>query len=325
MRALIITSLILLLSPLILGQNTIRFSNFNFTKSIYNPSAIATDAQVSSDLVYRTQWVGLDGAPTTIGFNGGYEINELMAVGINFLNDRIGLNQTNSISAMYAYRLLFDDKQYLSFGLGVGVDNISWNLNEATTIQANDAAFSTGYSTWAFNSSVGLYYKTKKFYAGISVPQMFQNTLFGQDKGMKLIRFHYHALAGYHFSVSERFVFHPSLQLKYTWNAPIQGDAILRGIWSDLGFSLGYRSENSLIAGIDYTFGQKIRIGYMANYDLGPLARSKGWSHEIYLGLGLPYYNSNVGIDGRLYVNKKGGYKTNYRRSARRKQSKRPY
>jgi type IX secretion system PorP/SprF family membrane protein len=322
MKFLTIISFLLITSSLF-GQNTIRFSNFNFTKSIYNPATLADEAPVTADLVYRTQWLGLEGAPSTFGFNGAYEINDLMAVGLNFYNDRIGLNQTNSISAMYSYRLIFDDRNYLGFGLGVGVDNISWNLNEASTIQANDPVFSMGYSKWAFNSSFGLYYRNPKFYAGISIPQLFQNTLFGADKGLKLIRFHYHALAGYYFQISDRFTFHPSAQIKYTWNAPIQGDIILRGIFSDLGFSAGYRSENTIVAGLDYTFINRLRIAYSANYDLEPIARSKGWSHEIYLGIGLPYYNSRVGMDGRIYVNRKGGYKGNYRRSAKRKQVRR--
>ena len=55
-----------------------------------------------------------------ISFNASYDINSSMAVGINFHNDQVGLQQTNSFSAQYSYRLLFNERKYLAFGIGVG-------------------------------------------------------------------------------------------------------------------------------------------------------------------------------------------------------------
>jgi type IX secretion system PorP/SprF family membrane protein len=296
----------------------VRFSQFNLTKSIYNPGALATDASFTADLVYRNQWAGVDGAPTTIGFNAAYELTEEMAVGINFYNDRIGLNQTNSISAMYAYRLIFDTRKYLAFGLGIGADNISNGLASASTITAHDPAFSQSYSKFAVNGSFGLYYRTPVFYAGISIPQFIQNSFTGPEKGFRPNRWHYMAIAGYFWEFSERFVFNPNLQLKATMYAPLQADLLLRGITGDLGFSIGYRSENSLIAGIDLMIAKRVRIGYAFNYDVGSLARTKGMSHEICLGLGLPYYFNSETFDSRKFVGRKGGSKANYKRQYQR-------
>lgn len=304
------------------SQNTVRFSQFNLAKSLYNPGALATDASISADLVYRNQWAGVDGAPSTIGFNAAYELTDEMAVGINFYNDRIGLNQTNSISAMYAYRLVFDTRKYLAFGLGIGADNISTGLASASTITANDPAFSQSFSKFNINSSFGIYYRTSHFYAGASIPQLFQNTLTGSEKGFRPDRWHYMAITGYFWELSDRFVLNPNIQLKATRYAPLQGDLLLRGIVNYLGFSLGYRSENSLIAGLDFTFANKVRIGYAFNYDVGSLARTKGMSHEVYLGLGLPYYFNSETFDSRKYVGRKGGSKTNYKRRYKRNNRK---
>lgn len=300
------------------AQNTVRFSQFNLTKSLYNPGALATDASITADLIYRNQWAGVDGAPSTIGFNAAYELTDEMAVGINFYNDRIGLNQTNSVSAMYAYRLIFEPRKYLAFGLGIGADNISSGLASASTITANDPAFSQSFSKFNLNSSFGIYYRTSNFYAGASIPQLFQNTLSGSEKGFRPDRWHYMAIAGYFWEVSDRFVFNPNLQVKATMHAPLQADLVLRGLTGDLGFSLGYRSENSLIAGVDYMIARRVRIGYSFNHDVGSLARTKGMSHEVYLGLGLPYYFNSETFDSRKYVGRKGGSKTNYKRSYKR-------
>lgn len=298
------------------GQNLTRFSQFNFVKSIYNPASLGADASITADLIYRNQWNGIDGAPQTFTFNGSYDLSKDMAIGLNFSNDRIGLNQTNSFSAMYSYRLIFDERKYLSLGVGLGGDNTLSGFGEATTTVSGDPAFSGSISSFNLNASFGIYFRTPHFYTGLSIPELFQNKLSGADQGFKPTRWHYLALAGYYFELSDNFILTPSIQVKYTLNSPIQGDLLLRGIYTNFGATVGYRTENSLIIGVDYMIKDRVRIGYMFNHDVGQLARTKGMSHEVYLGLGLPYYfNKNSEIK---YLGKKGSYAKGYRRAARR-------
>lgn len=304
----------LVVSGFSFSQNVVRFSQFNLAKSLCNPGALATDAKYSADLVYRNQWAGVEGSPTTVGFNASAELMDDMAVGINFYNDRIGATQVNSVSAMYAYRILFDRRNYLAFGLGLGVDNISSNLAGAITTTPNDPTFSTSYSKFQFNSSFGLYYRNSNFYIGLSIPQLFQDVVSGPSRGIRPPLWHYMLATGFYWELSDRFVLNPNLQIKAVYNAPIQGDLVLRGITNNLGFSAGYRSENSLIFGIDYTFIEKIRLGYSFNYDAGKLARTKGMSHEVYIGLGLPYYFNKDNFNTRQYIGRKSGFQRNYKR-----------
>lgn len=300
------------------AQNTYRFSQFNLAKSLYNPAALATDASYSADLIYRNQWAGIDGAPSTFGFNAAYELMEEMAVGINFYSDKIGLTQTNSFTAQYSYRLLFDKRKYLAFGLGIGGDNYSSNLGAATVIEANDPAFAQSYSKFRVNGSFGMYYRSSNFYAGFSIPQLFQNSSTKISDTRNVERWHYNFISGYFIEVSDNFIFNPNVQIKATWNAPIQGDLVLRGISNNLGFSLGYRTENSLILGMDFMFARKVRVGYAFNHDFGSLARVKGMSHEICLGLALPYYFNGDGFDRPKYIGRKGGMKMDYSRRYQR-------
>ena len=303
------------------GQNLYRFGHYNFTKSIYNAAALGADASITSDLVYRNQWRGIEGAPQTAAFNASYDLSPSMAVGLNFFNDRIGLQQTNSFAAQYSYRLLFDERKYLAFGLGVGGDNYSWNLNEANTSTANDPAFAGSYSAFRINGSFGIYYRTPRYYVGFSIPQFFQNT--SNISRLDIQQLHYLLLTGYYFELSEDFILNPSAQIKLVSNSPIQADLLIRGIYQFMGLSLGYRTENSLLIGAEFMIKERIRVGYMFNYDVGKLARVKGGSSEIYLGLGLPYYFNKA--EGSKYIGKKGGFNKGYRKAARRQQLKRPH
>ena len=300
------------------AQELNRFSQFNFIKGLYNPGALATDAPLQADLVFRDQWAGVEGSPSTFGFNGAYELRSDMAVGLHFYNDRIGLLQTNSISASYAYRLLLDERKYFAFGLGLGANNLTNDLTSAKTITV-DPAFAQNYSYWKFNGSFGVYYRSSRFYAGLSLPQLLSNSITANGLGFKPQQLTYILISGYYLELGEKFYLNPNLQIKAQQNTPIQGDFLLRMVYDSYALSLGYRSENSLIAGLDVTFGDRIRVGYAFNYDVGSLARIKGASHEVHLGLGLPYYFSRESLDGRRYVGRKGNYKSEYRLQYRRK------
>ncbi|MEY3200272.1 MAG: hypothetical protein RJA13_2230 [Bacteroidota bacterium] len=202
--------------------------------------------------------------------------------------------------------MIFDKRKYLAFGLGIGGDNYSSDLGSATVIEANDPAFAQSYSKFRVNGSFGMYYRSSNFYAGFSIPQLFQNSSTKISDTRNIERWHYNVISGYFIEVSDNFIFNPNVQLKATWNAPIQGDLVLRGISNNLGFSLGYRTENSLILGMDYMFAN------------GSLARVKGMSHEICLGLALPYYFNGDGFDRPKYIGRKGGMKMDYSRRYQR-------
>ena len=307
--------LILLLIALTIpakAQNVFRYSQFNFLKAMYNPAALASDAQLSADLVYRNQWVGLAGAPTTIGMNVASELSSNMALGINFCSDKIGLNQSTSVSAMYSYRIVFANRQYLSLGLGIGADNVIYDYAAASTTMPNDPAFSQSYNLWKLNASLGAYYRSAKGYVGLSIPQLFQQTPSGPESGFTIPRWHYMLIGGYFFEIGKNAYFNPNIQLKYTKNAPIQGDILLRGVFGSVGVSLGYRTENALIAGADFLSAGKFRVGYSFNYGIGSLTRAKGASHEVHLGFGLPYYYTSDTFGGGKFLGKNGKFRRNY-------------
>ncbi len=310
-KGLLILLLIALVNPA-KAQNVYRYSQFNFLKSLYNPAALASDARLSADIVYRNQWVGLAGAPTTIGLNVASELSSNMALGINFCSDKIGLNQSTSVSAMYSYRLVFADRQYLSLGLGVGADNVVYDYAAANTTMPNDPAFSQSYNLWKLNASLGAYFRSSKGYVGLSVPQLFQQTPSGPESGFTIPRWHYMLIGGYFFELGENAYFNPNIQIKYTKNAPIQGDFLLRGVFGVVGVSMGYRTENALIAGADFLIAGKFRVGYSFNYGIGSLSRVKGASHEVHLGFGLPYYFSSDSFRGEKFLSKNGKFKRNY-------------
>ena len=66
MKQLIIFTLSLALHHQAFSQNNIRFSQLNFVQGVNNPAALALDGRVMVDMIFRNQWFGIDGAPTTV-------------------------------------------------------------------------------------------------------------------------------------------------------------------------------------------------------------------------------------------------------------------
>jgi len=321
---LLFTLFLLIASNGLFAQNTIRFAQINFAQGINNPASLAYDGKIMADLIVRNQWYGFDGAPTTIAFNGQYEIDADMAVGLNVFHDRIGAEMTNSFAGQYAYRINLDSYRSLAFGIGLGLDNKVVNFRETSTTLADDPTFSNeSYSRVFFNGSIGIFYNAPKFYVGASIPKLFQNTRDGLDRGFRSNFWHYYMSTGLYLG-SKRYTFNPNLQIKAAMNTPIAADLILRNTFVNrFSVIVGYRTENSIIAGVDFLISQYARIGYSFNYDIGKLSKVKGMSNELYLGLAFPYNNDRTGFSKRKYVGRKGNPKREYRQRSSKKQKNR--
>ncbi len=286
------------------AQNTARYSQFNFSQGVLNPAAIAIDAEIMVDMIFRNQWFGFEGAPTNGAINAQYELYHDMATGLNISYDLIGVSHNTQVSGQYAYRLFFDQNNALIFGVSAGLDQRVQDLGITQTTDPNDPTFSSRLSRYMFNAGFGMHYHARKFYIGTSIPQLFQNTMTPAGSVFTPRKWHYYLSTGFYLNMSERYRLTPMIQVKTTPNAPIQGDLLLRntfnGRWS---LVLGYRSENSIIAGFDALITELVRAGYAFNYNVTGLSDVRGMSNELYVGLGLPYHNSREEFSKRKYIN----------------------
>lgn len=303
-----------------IGQTNARFSQFNVAKGLLNPGAIGAEAKVSAELIYRTQWTGKQGAPSTVGFIGGYEINSSHAIGISAINDQVGIARSTGINAGYAYRIYINDEQYFALGANAGVQNVNNDYSRLFLINQNDPAFLQSFNQWRFNAGFGIYYNGPKMYLGYSIPSLMNNIHTGPNNGFKVNMWHHYLMSGFYLANSSgSYIFNPCVQVKFVPNSPIQGDLILRNIfYGKMAFSVGYRSENAISAGFDIMISNVARIGYNFNYNIGRFSQFMATSHEVYLGMGLPFYYETNRFGKRQYTNKKQNFSNDYKKRARK-------
>ena len=104
------------------AQQDPQFTHYMYNMSVINPGyATATEDILNIGGLYRTQWVGMEGAPKTASFFAHTPISEKIELGISFTNDNIGdVIDENNVYADFAYVLPVGLEAKLSLGLKAG-------------------------------------------------------------------------------------------------------------------------------------------------------------------------------------------------------------
>lgn len=273
------------------AQQDVMISQYMFNGLFLNPAYAGSHKYFSSTLLHRNQWVNFDGAPKTmlLAVDGPVPIkSENMGVGLIVSNDRIGAIEQTDIMANYAYQLKLK-KGKLAFGLKAGVSNYIFNNSKVTTWDANDNVFEGKRTAWLPKFGFGAYYFCEKWYAGLSVPTLIaydsnRDFSFDVNTGSFLNR-HYYLYGGYVFKLNEQFKLKPSALVKYLPGAPLQADINANLMYKDmLWFGLSYRSNDAVVAMIEYQTNSRFRVGYAYDITTSNLRRYSAGTHEIMIG-----------------------------------------
>ena len=290
----------LLINQTVFGQQDPQYTQYMFNPLNVNPAYAGNKAILSAALIHRSQWVGIDGAPSTqhLAIHSPLK-DKNMGVGFQVSNDAIGPKNTFGVQGTYAYRIRPSkiSRGKIGFGLRVGYYRYKFDWNKIDYKDQGDAIVSQTTQQYGFvNFDFGVYYNTRFSYAGLSIYHL-NNPEFGVADGVKRVGVapskvlsHYTLTAGKIIELNDRSVFRPSLLFKVAPRSPAIADinaSILldNTIW--LGIS--YRTSNALAAIIEYEINEQFKVGYSYDYSLNKLRTINSGSHEIFLG-----YNFNV-------------------------------
>ncbi|MEM9050523.1 MAG: type IX secretion system membrane protein PorP/SprF, partial [Bacteroidota bacterium] len=290
MKKSLITTVLLLATGYLCAQQELLVSQYMFNGLFINPAYSGSHPYAEATGLYRTQWVGLDGAPTTQTFGiDGSIADETMGIGLTFMNDEIGDTRQTEVFANWSYHLWLDadGKNRLSFGIRAGFSDYSSRLDETSVVDGGDPIFMNNVS----NSLVpkvgaGIYYYTKLWYAGVSIPTLFagdNDVRFNiNDVGDRYFDPHTYITAGYVWNVNTDLALKPSFLLRYLNGAPVQADLncnllIKNTFW--IGAS--YRTGDAVIGILEYNIGNDLRIGYAYDFTTTAIADYSSGSHEV--------------------------------------------
>ena len=301
------------------GQQDPMFTKYMFNSLVYNPAYAGAKDHMAIGILHRTQWWGIDGAPTTQSFTIHTPLkNERVGVGLSAVNDVVGPTHTMQANLSYAYRIPIG-KGRLAVGLQGGVTNWRADWSQLELFQGDDEAFAEDMpNLWQPNFGAGLYYYTNNFYVGFASPQLIEYDLRSNvDVAQRWSRRYRH----YFFSLGaaiplrgEMLVFKPSLLVKNvgmfsnlnkdeffeSLGAPTEFDIDLsfmfyQALWLGVSFrsAIEVINDSSSFDSADfwasYYLTNGLRIGLAYDYTITELQDIAGGSFEVMLGYEFNY------------------------------------
>ncbi|SEJ41748.1 type IX secretion system membrane protein, PorP/SprF family [Myroides marinus] len=192
-------SMVMLSASDMYGQQDPMYTHYMYNTTNINPGYSGTRGVLNVFGMYRTQWVGLDGAPQTANISIDTPLGDNgLSGGINYTNDRIGAMSENSFSVNLAYAVDLNDSYKLSFGLKGTANLLDVDYTKLDIYNPDDPKFGENINN-KFNPNIGagLFLYSDKSYLGVSVPN-FLTTDRSQNEGTELMRqkMHFYLMGG---------------------------------------------------------------------------------------------------------------------------------
>jgi type IX secretion system PorP/SprF family membrane protein len=238
----------------------------------------------------RQQWIGFKGAPSTTVFNISAPVSLFSiksGVGLLVESDNVGFDKDINLSASYSY-LMDLGLGKLGIGLSLGMLNKTltptWEipLDDAHTPASGDPLIPENKESFvAFDAGFGLYYKTEKYYASLSVTHINQPKI-KFSKGEPYISRHYYLTGGYTLQLPN-----PALELIPSVFAFSDGKVVQATITSLVRYNkkvwggVSYRAGDALIGIVGLELFNGIRLGYSYDFTISDIRKNSSGSHEF--------------------------------------------
>ncbi|WP_264530505.1 type IX secretion system membrane protein PorP/SprF [Flavobacterium sp. N502540] len=270
------------------AQQDAQFTQYMYNTININPAYAGSRGALSIFGLYRTQWVGLDGAPKTSTFSVNTPINNSnLGVGVSLVNDKIGPTNENTFSADLSYTIQTSADFKLSFGIKGSANFFNLDVTKLNPESQGDPQFQDLNNKFSPNVGAGVYWHSDKAYIGLSVPNFIETNRYDDnDYAIYKDRINYYLIAGYVFDLDklQYIKFKPALLTKMVQGAPLQVDVSANFMFMDkLVVGVAYRWSASLSAMAGFQISDGLYIGYGYDRETTKLNNYNSGSHEIFL------------------------------------------
>jgi type IX secretion system PorP/SprF family membrane protein len=269
------------------SQQDPQYTQYMYNTMSVNPAYAGQRETLSLTGLYRSQWVGIDGAPETLTFGVHTPLrNERVGLGLSMVNDRLGPVNEFNVNVNFAYTIPVNDYDTkLSFGVKGGIHLLTSDWSKGVQQQVGDPTFADDLSLFSPTIGAGLYLHTRKWYLGVSIPNFIDTEHFDDAQvSIAKERMNYYFIAGYVFDLNDNLKFKPSTFVKAVSGSPIIADISANFLFSEK-FTLGaaWRWDDSLSALAGFQISESLYVGYAYDATITDLNNYNSGSHEIML------------------------------------------
>ncbi|MFD2098731.1 type IX secretion system membrane protein PorP/SprF [Flagellimonas iocasae] len=278
------------------AQQDPQYTQYMYNTQIVNPAYAGSREVLSFGVLGRTQWINLDGSPQTgtftVNFPTGLYRN--MGLGLSIVHDQIGpsLESNAVVDYSYSINLARWTLSKLSFGLKAGADILDVDYTRLNINDPNDPLFLTKPTQKiAPQVGAGIYFRTEKFYTGVSVPNFLNTKHFDKNslenpnvEGIAVERLHYFFIMGYVFDLGPNLKFKPATLVKGVSGAPLQWDASANFlIHEKLALGASYRWNASVSGMVGFQVSNSIFLGVAYDHETTTISDYSSGSYEAFI------------------------------------------
>lgn len=269
------------------AQQEPQYTQYMYNPSVINPAYAGSLGYGSLFSLYRTQWIGLEGAPKTLNLSYHQPLeNTSLGIGGNIVHDEIGPSTTTNLGLDISYTIAFENQSRLAFGMRAGGQLLNIDYTKLNHYNPSDVSFRTNISNqFSPNIGVGLFYYNENSYVGLSVPMLLETKTYDEFAYSDVNRRqHYYLSGGKVFDLTYDIKFKPAFVVKMVAGAPLQVDLTANFLINDK-FTAGvaYRWSAALSGLVGFKVSDRLMIGYGYDRETTRLANFNSGSHELFL------------------------------------------
>ncbi|MDY0989728.1 type IX secretion system membrane protein PorP/SprF [Flavobacterium sp. CFBP9031] len=269
------------------AQQDPQYTQYMYNTLTVNSAYAGSLGHLAITGIYRTQWVGIEGAPDTQSFSLDTPVGKNVGLGISIVNEEIGPTEEQYLDANFSYSIKSGETHKLSFGIKGGgrVINIDWSKG---SYKDPDVQFRENITNKFLPVvGAGLYWHGERDYIGLSVPNFMTRERYTYDdisEDLVNQRIHVYLIGGYVFDLSAHTKFKPAVFLKYVAGAPIIADISANFMFNNaLTLGVSYRTSDSVSGLVGIQITPMIMAGYAYDYTTTALQNYNSGTHEIML------------------------------------------
>lgn len=277
------------------AQQDPQYTQYMYNTMSVNPAYAGQRERLSINSLYRTQWVGIDGAPKTLSFSAHTPIEgkreDRVGLGLSVVSDQLGPAKETYVDANFSYTIpvSYSGNIGLSFGIKGGFHLLDTDWSRGI-YQNPDNAFNENLSLFSPTVGAGLYLHSEDWYFGVSVPNLI-NTKHYDDfqESLSVEKKHYFIMGGYVFDLSDRTKFKPAFLVKAVSGSPAIADISANFLFYDkLTLGAAWRWDDSVSGLAGFQISRDLFIGYSFDYTTTNLNNYNSGTHEVMLRFEIP-------------------------------------
>ena len=271
------------------GQYDANFAHYWAMEPSFNPATVGKEARLNVVGAYAIQMAGFEHNPNTMYAAADmpfYAMGKYHGVGVQLMNDAIGLFSHKRLSVQYAYQQrLLGGK--LSLGVQAGMLGETFDGTKLDVEDTSDPAFATtSVNGTGLDVAAGIYYQARSWYVGVSALHLNSPTVALGETNELSIDATYYFTAGYNIRLNNPFLKVQTSVLGRTdgvaWRADVTGRLKYEHDKKVMYAGLTYSPTNSVTVLVGGNF-HGIHLGY--SYEIFTSAISaKNGSHELFVG-----------------------------------------